>query len=523
MSVAAQGYCADSPENIARRVDELLAAEVLAGKSVSPAADDQTFLRRLSFDLIGDLPTPEEVTAFVLDPSTDKRRPAVETLLADPHFGQNWARYWRDAILARRTDERALRLSANSVTVYLTEQYNQGAGWDQIARAFITAEGDVQRRGDTAVIMAQEGKASETAAEMSRLLLGIQIQCAQCHDHPYDDWTREQFHQLAAFFPRTSVRPKRNAVIRTFEVVAGDARLPRFAGRQQNFSLEHYMPDLENPQQRGTLMQPVLFVSGQSLEIGASDQQRRATLADWITAPQNPWFAKAYVNRIWSELVGRGFYEPVDDLGENRDCLAPQTLDYLAGQFVAHAYDVKWLFRVITATDAYQRPSRSRGGPADAPLAANCPQPLRADQLLNALTSALGVAEPPPRSGPDRPRLRLNNVRAQFNLAFGYDPSVSRDEVAASISQALMLMNSPHIERAIKATAQGNLLPASRPSVADDELKITEIYLRCLAREPTDNELATCRDHIETSPNRRQAYEDLLWALVNSTEFRLRN
>ncbi len=195
---------------------------------------------------------------------------------------------------------------------------------------------------------------------MSRIFLGIQIQCAQCHDHPTDRWKREQFHELAAFFPRIAVRPVRvDGKRRSFEVVSFDKGNSK-KRRPRGGNLEHHMPDLEHPEETGKLMQPVFFVTGQKLDAGVPDAERRETVADWMTSRENRWFAKAFVNRMWSELVGRGFYEPVDDIGPDRQCSAPKTLNYLSNRFAANKYDVKWLLATITSTEAYGRQSRSR-------------------------------------------------------------------------------------------------------------------------------------------------------------------
>jgi len=261
-----------SSAEVARQVDASLDVE-LSGQAVpSPTAriaDDETFLRRASQDLVGELPTPEEVTAFVLDRSADKRAKLVDRLLANSGFGQNWARYFRDVILYRRTDERALLVGPSMVT-FLANQFNKGVGWDMIARAFITAQGDVREQGDTGLIMAQMGQAPEIAAETARIFLGVQIQCAQCHDHPTDRWKRTQFHELAAFFPRLAIRPLRDGERRSFEVVSRDfaGGRPRNNGKPRG-PTEHYMPDLNDPTAKGTLMQPVFFVSGQKLAPGA--------------------------------------------------------------------------------------------------------------------------------------------------------------------------------------------------------------------------------------------------------------
>ena len=331
----------------ARRIDRTLTQELPAESltaSISPVpdvvsksgvgarsqVDDETYLRRVSFDLIGQLPTPEEVTLFVLDPAKDKREKLVDRLLADERFGENWARYWRDVVLYRRSDERAL-IATDSVTSYLTAELNKGTGWDEIARACISANGNLTEDGSTALIASQWGEVPETAAEVSRVFLGVQIQCAQCHDHPTDRWKRQQFHELAAFFARIAVRPiKVDGKRRGFEVTSTDEgfkdRPPaaqakiKAKAKGKNRRFEHFMPDLENPTAEGTLMEPVFFLTGQKLPVGTSDEDRRKTLGDWITSAENPWFARAFVNRVWGELVGVGFYEPIDDLGPDRTC-----------------------------------------------------------------------------------------------------------------------------------------------------------------------------------------------------------
>lgn len=544
----------------ARRVDKLLAREIPAetltasiepvpeALTAAPArVDDETYLRRVTLDLIGELPTPDEIAAYVADTSPGKRAKLVDRLLADKRFGQNWGRYWRDVMLYRRSDERAM-LSAEAATRYLADAFNHDTPWDEIARACIVSTGNLAEEGSTALLASQWGEVPETAAEVSRVFLGVQIQCAQCHDHPTDRWKREQFHELAAFFARVAVRP---VIVdgnrRGFQVTVTDERLKNLPpaarakaqaqAKGRNRRLEHFMPDLDDPSAQGTLMQPVFFLTGQQLDQGAMDEDRRAAVADWITAPDNPWFAKAFVNRIWGELVGAGFYEPIDDLGPDRECSAPKTLDLLAGQFVEHGHDVKWLFRTITQTAAYSAPSRQRSPNGDNVPAVACVQPLRSDQLFNALTAALEIDERQ-MAGEGRERnygRGPRSARGAFQLVFGFDPSTPRDELAASIQQALLMMNQPGINRALSAgdgrdgerrggrgrPARGSetMLARLLSNSDDDRQVVAELYLRCLAREPKPNELATCLDYLGEIGDRREAFEDILWSLVNSTEF----
>jgi hypothetical protein len=510
------------PPKTAAELDRLLAAEVVAehSSSLAPRASDEVFLRRVSLDIAGRTPTPEEITAFSLDPANDKRTQAVERLLAEEAYGQNWGRYWRDVVMYRRSDDRAM-LAATALEEYLTGELNKNTPWDQIARAFITATGDVRENGNTAIFMAQMGETSDMTAEVSRIFMGIQIQCAQCHDHPTDRWKRSQFHELAAFFPRVGVQQRRNTDgPPTFEVVSADrgplAKRPN-ANRPRP-SLEHFMPDLQDPSARGTQMESVFFVTGQKLSPGATDMERRETIAGWMTAPQNPWFAKAFTNRIWSELVGEGFYEPVDDLGPDREATAPKTLDYLAAQFVANKHDIKWLFRTITATEAYQRASRSRRGPEETPFLATAAQRLRGDQLYAAVTSVLGT--PVTLAGARAARYaNVRDPRFIFNAVFGFDPSVRRDEITGSIPQALVVMNSPQLAAGINGRRTTTFLGKLLSEEKDDEAVAVELYLRALSREPTADELAICLAHVKDTGNRTDAFEDVLWALLNSAEF----
>ena len=212
MFLNAANLLAASPTSLktAATVDELLRAEVFStAKSpgvLAPPVDDQTFLRRASLDLIGRRPTPKELTSFADDKDPDKRNQMVARLMDDLSYGRNWGRYWRDVILYRRTDQR-VRVTAKELGDFVMRKLNSNAPWDQVAREFITATGNVRENGNTALIMAQSGEPEETVAEISRIFMGIQIQCAQCHDHPYDRWTRRQFHELAAFFSTRSDPP----------------------------------------------------------------------------------------------------------------------------------------------------------------------------------------------------------------------------------------------------------------------------------------------------------------------------
>jgi len=528
-------WAAEDPQRVAAETDRLLREEVpfaSAAKKAPPCIDDERFLRRVSLDIIGRLPTPEEVTVFALDPSPDKRTRIVNKLLADPRYGENWGRYWRDVIMYRRTEER-LQFIGSMATIepYLIESFNKNKPWSQIATEFITATGNGSENGNCALIIAQQGRPEEIAAEISRIFLGVQIQCAQCHDHPTDRWKREQFHELAAFFPRVATRPPQiQPMARELMVAALDVEVPASRRRPINNTmrffgtLEHHMSDPKEPQSEGKLMQPVFFATGDALPTGTKDAQRRGKLAEWITKKDNPFFAKAFVNRLWAELTGEGFYEPVDDIGPDRHATAPKTLDFLAREFTDHDYDVKWLLRTITATELYQLPSGPRRGPEDPPMQQNVAQRLRADQIFDNLLLVLEASEPP-QPGFLPAAVNLPNVglrggrpRSQFMTAFGYDPSSHRDEVQSSIPQALTLMNSPLVAGTLRGS--GNTMLARKlAEIHDDSALTQELFLRVLGREASQSELTTCLQFAKQINNRTEAFEDILWSLVNSAEF----
>lgn len=516
------------PGKVAREVDRLIAEELFGEvPELAPRTDDATYLRRVWLDIVGDIPSPEHLMAFLLDPDSDKRERVIRDLLESEQFGQNWARYWRDVIFFRRLEDRAL-LASNAMVTMLTEELNRGASWDQVAEKFITSQGDVRDNGAAAIYMAQDGRTEESTAEVARIFLGIQIQCAQCHDHPYDRWKREEFHELAAFFPRVGLQAVNTPTRRSFAVVANDRpdRPRRNNPNQANRGkAEHYMSDLDDPAAPGTRMEPRFFLTGAELPLGTVDAERRGTIAEWMT--ESEWFATAYVNRMWAELVGEGFYEPVDDLGPDRTPSAPKAVAYLAKQFARSDHDPKWLVEVICRTQAYQRECRPRRVPDEVPFTANVAQRLRGDQLFNSLLTTLELNEESMRalvSGGGGGRgfnSRPSSSRAAFQVAFGYDPSEPRETVTASIPQVLAMMNTPQLNQALSSgrrlrpTALGKLIR----EVKEDQELTTELYLRTLCREPTGDEQAYVATYVESVGDRTEAFEDLLWSLINSSEY----
>lgn len=565
----------------AAAVDQLFEASFPRDLTPAPLTGDEDFLRRVSLDLAGTIPTPNEVTLFALDPNREKRSETIDRLLDSDGYSEIWAAYWTEVIFSRATDQRS-RINRPVFEEWMRQQLAGNRPWDEVATELVTATGNVQEVGQTALMFAHQGDPAEIASEVSRIFLGIQIQCANCHDHPNDSWTREQFHELAAFFPRVSVRresqddprsfvvasvndsprrrdqPEPEQLFRTVDrnrdgrLVKSEAERARFIGdrfdqllaagdRDDDGALtleeyrsltqrpmnqpgrgtaEYYMPDLNDPSSRGTLVQPAFFVDESRFDAGMPDLERRESLAVAMTSSDNEWFAAAFVNRIWAEMTGVGFYMPIDDLGPLRSAQHRDVLDFLTGQFVSHEHDVKWLYRTIANTETYQREIRTLepGSEAEA-FASASPTRLRSDQVYNALTQVLGVEQSGGRfRGRGDGANRGNAGRAAFSELFGYDPSTPQEDIVGSIPQALYLMNSPQLNSQIRGTGDTRLGRILRDN-DDDRDALAELYLRVLAREPSDRELEINAGHIAEVGNRVEAFEDIMWSLLNSSEF----
>jgi hypothetical protein len=584
----------EDPSDVAARVDDIIEAEMTRAQvTVAPRCNDADFLRRVSLDIAGVSPSTAEITLFGLDPDPQKRQKAIDRLLDTSDYATNWSRYWRDVIFTRATETRPqiIQRSMSVFESWMAGQLRANSPWNEITTTLLTATGDIAEEGKTALIAAQRAQPDEVAAETARIFLGIQIQCANCHDHPTDNWKRDQFHGLAAFFPRIELQPRRDGMMRSFELVSlsedragrgrvfenlqehpdqfirrldrnGDRKISREEAEggqnkggllkrlfddgdsnkdgfltadelrkitppmnRQRGSLEYYMPDLNDPGSKGKKFDPAFFLGNLQPGAGLSDHDRRQHLANYITSPENPWYAKALVNRVWAQFLGEGFYMPVDDIGPERTASHPQALDALSQGFASSGYDLRWLFRAITLTEAYQRQIRHRDPQQSIPpFAASTATRLRADPLYDALTRVLGVddlgsAKRGPAKGTGR--YARGGPRAQFDRKFGFDPSTAPDEVTGTLPQALTLMNWPMINNLIRGSGQTQLAQILRKYDRDDDV-LKELYLLVHSREPSARELEITRGYLKEVGNREEAFEDILWSLLNSTEFQTR-
>lgn len=446
-------------DTMARRIDALL-EEAWADRGIEPAAPatDERFLRRVSLDLIGRIPRVSEIREFLDAAAADRRRQVVERLLASREHDDYMGALWQGAF-APDIDGNA----GSMVAAWFARQFGDGVAYDRVARNVVlgTAKGD---RDANAGLVADRTP-TELAAAVSRTFLGTQIQCAECHKHPTDVWTQDDFWGFAAFFGPVT-HPTTKATVQ-----------PRFLGAAAAVD---------------------------------SSRPAREQLAAWLASPENPWFARATVNRLWGLLFGAGIVNPVDDLGSHNPPAHAGLLDELAGFFATGGWNHRDVLRVLTRTRAYGLSSGD--GQADRLFAAMPLEPLNAVQLYNSLAVAYHAAKASPSSMQAAGRAP---TAAQFLAKFRTAPGQER-EYTAGIPQAIALMNGQMFDP--MRVAYHEAVIASRT----DPERIEALFLATVSRPPVDAELATCLEVLgreTTAAGRRLALVDIHWALVNSAEF----
>ncbi len=290
-------------------IDAIVDRQLAATKTApSPLTSDEAFLRRVALDLTGKPPAIGSIRQFVASRAADKRSRVIDSLLEDPEFGENWARYWRDVVAFRAPNENERTVDLPRVRRVAGRSVQRQRPWNKIATAIITATGRTDENGATVFALAEEADPVELAGEVSRVFLGIQIQCAQCHDHPSDPWKREQFHEFAAFFSGVKRQPGRNAG------AGAKGGLRDLEQRPTRYG----MTDLKNPEKKIPISPRFFLGEAPQVSEQVTTEGRLALAAGYVTSPDNPWFARAFVNRVWTTLVGEGFYDLVDDLGPTR-------------------------------------------------------------------------------------------------------------------------------------------------------------------------------------------------------------
>ncbi|MBM83176.1 MAG: hypothetical protein CMJ78_21655 [Planctomycetaceae bacterium] len=437
---------------------------------------DELFLKRAFLDVAGKIPAAHEVEAFGSNPDRRKRAKLVDYLLNAKEYARKWARYWTDVIFYNSNANKN-RINRDALEDWLAEAFEKDVPWDRITAALVSASPKYnknkkkekndwgQKEGYNNFVLACENQPGEIAAQTARIFMGISIQCAECHDHPFDQWEREQFHEMAAFFARGS----------------------------------YSMPDQDDPKKK-IKMKPRFLLGEEPPSVfqNNADARRVAVAAYLIYNPNNYWFARAYVNRIWNELVGDGFYS-VDSLGPDAEVTHKLLVNRMGAMFRYKAFDPKWVFRLIMNSQVYQREMRTIESDSELFTAVR-PTRLRPDQVVASVERIADID---------------SGLTKQLNSTFDADPSIPQRDLEGSIQQALLMMNHPKLNEQL----QNSELKKELLQIESNQQLIEQLYLGILARRSTDNETARGMAYLRKTTNRSEAVDDLMWVLVNSTEF----
>jgi len=463
----------------------------------SDVSDDATFLRRAHLDIIGTLPTADEARRFLSDQSADRRAKLVDALLARPEFADFWALKWADLL---RVDRQ--KLSPRDAYAYyrwIREQFALNRPLDQFARTLLTVEGplDDAPAGHFYKVVNKPG---EMANAVSQVFLGVRIACAECHHHPFDRWSQTDYYGMSGFFSQVSVRK----------------------GALGETLLAEGNPGVKHPR-TGEAVQPYALGTGMPAAAPAGD--RRRVLAEWFTAPENPFFARNLANRLVAHFLGRGVVEPVDDVRATNPPGNPALLDAVAKSLVDARFDLKQFIRTVTASRTYQLSATPNETNAqdEQNYSRALFKRLPAEVLLDAVCDVTGVPEKfdGVPAGARAVQLWDSQTQHYFLKLFGRPVRVTACEcernVEASIAQVLHLLNSPGLHAKLMH-ADGRLARLGAAH-ADNARLAEELYLTFYSRPPGDAERALAMRHFAMGRDRQQALEDYAWSLLNTVEF----
>lgn len=493
---------------LSRLIDQQINARLTAEKlAASPAADDAELVRRLYLDLHGLVPTAEQTAAFLDDSHSQKRARLVESLVENPAYGRHLADLWDGLLLPVNATNR--KVPVKPLNAWLAQAFNENRPWNETVYAVITAVGPQNENAAVTPFMANaKSLAPHEATDLvTRLFLGVQLACAQCHDHPFDRWKQTDYWGIAAFFDKLHFTSK-------FEGLETTARA-QGKGNKAIDGTNYGITEIVNPKkhmlpERAKPSLPRLL-TGEQPDIDPQSPPLRPVFAAWLTAAENPWFARAIVNRTWGMLFGRGLVNPVDDMRDKNPPTHPELLDALTREFVGHGFDLKYLVRGICQSEAYQRTSRpTAGNEADSQLYSRMPaKVLSPEQMFDSLAVVLG-AEALSEGKP------VDDTRDRFVQFFETDDEPDPIAYRRGIPQLLKLMNHTGYQRAVTEAAARVAADQTPPQA------IEQVYLLALSRRPAADEMDRMLDFVKrhqgTVP---QASADILWVLLNSSEFAL--
>ncbi len=501
---------------LGRLIDEHIDHRLAEKKLLpSPPTDDAEFLRRLTLDLHGVIPPVDKLVAFLDGAGADNRRKIVDDLLADARYGHHMADVWDHLLVPRNTP--GSEAAVAPLTRYLEQKFQDNIPWDQLARDLLTSSGTQKESGAVTFFLANR-TTPMVVDSVSRTFLAMPLECAQCHDHPYTRWEQTDYWGFAAFFQGVS-----RGAIDKFGVI----QLNSTRGlTEQQSRLQIALPPLtaagrDKKKKEKVELVPARLLGAERLALGKNESVvARPLAAQWLTAADNPYFARAMVNRLWWHFFGRGLVNPVDDMFKLEATAShPELLDALTAQFVANGYDVKHMIRAIASSAAYQRTSK--------PLKANendtqyySRVPLRVmtpEQMWDSLVSLFGREPALPSAKLGRPlvvaqRGLPTTPRGEFVMYFLAEGAAPTD-YAQGVPHALRLLNG------LQFNNVDALLTRIAPAADNPAKAVEALYLTVLSRRPTAAETTFMTDYAKGRKDQQAAYQDILWVLLKSSEF----
>ncbi len=490
------------------RVDELLDRKLQElGWQAAPECDDASFLRRAHLDLTGTAPSASEVLEFIHSSKSTKRIELVNRLLVSPTGAVHLANTWSGWLLPEASSPE-VQVGRGGLQVWLRSRFAENLRYDRLVADLLVATGTVQN-SPTAFFVALEGKPDKIAAKTARVFMGVQLDCAECHNHPFDNWKQTDFWGFAAYFSRisTNAEPTMNPNAEVIDTAEGEVKLP---GTEQVIAPK-----------------PLVETGFSGLATGT----RRQQLTLWLTAPENPFLARAAVNRVWSLLFGRGLIEPIDDMRSLDMSSHPELLAELSTYFAETGYDMRALLAMLTSTKAYNRATKHINGlPPDASYATMVTKPLTESQLATCLSqvarqitgdqdvaSQQALFNQLGKLRGESSHAALGIVQALVTLNGGAFDAVSRE----GSSRLLKALNAPHLDDS-KRLQWLFLCTLNREPTAAEVAAFSSVVHASSVTEPVDTKIATTDSNGEKSDSlisQNQWQSDLLWALINSTEF----
>jgi len=489
-------------------IDELVWQKLKSlGITPSGPIGDAKFMRRVYVDIIGTLPTPDEVRNFLADTNPDKRKRLIDRLLERPEYADHWANKWAD--LLRPNPYRVGIKAVLNYDNWIRDSFRKNKPYDQFAAELITAQGSTWHNG-AATLFRDRRSPDEITTLVTQIFLGIRLECAKCHHHPFEKWGQDDFYSFAAYFARVGRK--------------GTGLSPPISGGEE-IIMTAKSGSVTQPRTGQTMTPKPLFGSAPEIK---PDMDPREALAAWVTSPENDYFAQVMVNRVWADLMGRGLVEPVDDLRATNPPSNGPLLEALANDFRNQHFNIKELLRTITSSSVYALSSEptERNTADTRNYSRHYRQRLRAEVLVDAVASITGIADNFAAMPPGSPAKEIwtHRVESLFLDTFGrpdpnQDPPCERQE-EATVTQALHLMNATAIhQKVISGSGRVAQLAASDKPAAQI---VEELYLRVYGRFPTEEERdfgSKLFGDDKDKATRRQAAEDLLWALLNTPEF----